>query len=233
MRHTPLKSPLLKTALLASALAALCACASSAPPARGTVSGEAFKAPDVVQPVARQTRPGDMLTLDVFNEPQFSGKFRLDDRGVITHPVLGDVDVNNRSLAQVEAILRERLARNYVRNPRVTASLSDDFTQQVTVEGAVTKPGLYPADGDLTLLRVLALSGGTTEFARTKDVIVFRNIDGERQAAVFDLNDIRVGRAEDPRIYGNDYVVITDDDNRRRYREVLRAVPLLGFFRPF
>ena len=227
MRHT-----LLKPLLLVSASMVLCACAS-APPAQGTVSGEAFKAPDVVQPVARRTRPGDMVTLDVYNEPQFSGQFRLDDRGMMTHPVLGDVDLGNRSLMEVESTMRERLAERYVRNPRVTASLSADFTQQVTVEGAVTKPGLYPADGDLTLLRVLALSGGTTEFARTKDVIVFRNIDGERQAAVFDLNDIRVGRAEDPRIYGNDYVVITDSDNRRRYREVLRAVPLLGFFRPF
>ena len=82
----------------------------------------------------------------------------------------------------------------------------------------------------LTLLQAIALSGGPTDNADPRRVIIFRQIEGKRNAAGFDLRAIREGKAEDPVVYGNDIVVVDGSEARRRYGEFLRSVPLLALF---
>ena len=89
---------------------------------------------------------------------------------------------------------------------------------------------MYPVDGQLTLLQAVALSGGPTDGANRRRVIVFRQIEGKRHAAASDLREIRSGDAEDPRIYANDIVVMDGSEARRTYGDFLRAIPLLTLF---
>ena len=101
------------------------------------------------------------------------------------------------------------------------------------MEGSVNKPGLYPIPGELSLLQAIAMSGGPSEAANPRKVAIFREIEGERKVAVFDLVDIRNGEMEDPSVYGNDIVVMDGNQTRQTYRELLRSVPLIALFLAF
>jgi polysaccharide export outer membrane protein len=100
-------------------------------------------------------------------------------------------------------------------------------SQVVTVDGQVRQPGLYPVVGGMTLMRAVATAQGTSEFARLRDVVVFRTVGGQNMAALYNLDAIRRGLYPDPEIFANDVVIVGDSPARRIFRDVLQAAPLI------
>ena len=74
----------------------------------------------------------------------------------------------------------------------------------MTVDGQVNKPGLYPVIGKMSLMRAIATAEGTSEFARLQEVIIFRTVDGQRMAGVYNLGAIRAGAYDDPGVFADD-----------------------------
>jgi polysaccharide export outer membrane protein len=64
-------------------------------------------------------------------------------------------------------------------------------------------------------------------------VAVFRTIDGQRQAAAFDLVSIQRGEMKDPPIYSGDIVIVDGSANKAAMQKVFQAFPLLSIFRPY
>lgn len=172
--------------------------------------------------------PFDKLMIDVFGIDELSKrKVQVDASGRISFPLVGVVTVAGNTPGEIERLLQEKLAANYVRNPQVTVNLEETVSQVVTVEGQVRKPGLFPVVGRMTLLRAVALSGGTDEFAKLNQVVVFRTVKGEQYAALYSLKAIRTGAYQDPDIYANDVIVVGESRARRTFKDVLQVVPLL------
>ena len=170
----------------------------------------------------------DKLTIDVFGIPELSQRqVQVDASGRISFPLAGAVDVAGKTPGEISEQLARALKANYVRAPQVTVNLTDTVSQLLTVEGQVTKPGQYPVIGRMTLLRAMAVAGGTTEFSKLNDVIIFRTVQGERLAALYDLNAIRHGKYADPDVYANDVVMVGDLSGRRLFKDILQIVPLL------
>src|SRR5690606_969344 len=103
-------------------------------------------------------------------------------------------------------------------------------SQKITVDGAVTKPGVYEMRGSISLLQAVAMAEGPTRIADLTKVAVFRTIDGRRSVALFDLAAIRQGRADDPQVRGDDVIVVDTSRLSSTLREVLAAVPALAVF---
>ena len=120
-----------------------------------------------------------------------------------------------------------RLRGRFVRNPQVTVNLVETISQTVTVDGQVNRPGIYPVVGRFTLMRAVATAAGTSEYARLDDVIVFRDVDGQTYAGLYNLGAIRRGNYEDPEIFANDIVIVGDSPQRRMFEDILAAAPLL------
>src|SRR3546814_7357236 len=76
------------------------------------------------------------------------------------------------------------------------------------VEGKVNQLGVYAINGRSTLLQALAQAQSPTDVANLSQVVIFRNIDGRRAGAVFDVKAIREGRTPDPEILGGDVIVV-------------------------
>ena len=106
-------------------------------------------------------------------------------------------------------------------------------SQFVTIEGQVTKPGVYEISRDYTLLSVIARAESPNKTARLDEIVVFRTADGKRMAARFDLTDIRTGRAPDPRMLNGDVVVVGYSASKGAWQNFLQAVPLLNVFYVF
>ncbi len=177
--------------------------------------------------------PLDTISVQVYQLPDLSRDIQVDRDGRIAMPLIGSVDATGLTAPQLAERISTRLAANYVRSPSVTVAIKQAIAKQVTIEGSVKRPGVYELRGQTTLLGAVAIAGGPDEYANVHRVVVFRQIDGKRNAAAFDLATIRNGETPDPVIYGNDTVVMDGSGFTKAYRDFLNAVPLLSLFRVF
>ena len=92
------------------------------------------------------------------------------------------------------------------------------------------EPGIYPLTGTTTLLQAVALAGGLDPLAQRDGVVIFRQIEGKKMAAVFDLTRITDGTVDDPQIYGEDIIVVARSGTRSSLQELIKTAPLLTLF---
>jgi polysaccharide export outer membrane protein len=170
----------------------------------------------------------DKLLIDVFGAPDFSREVQVDGSGKIVFPLVGELQAGGQTIGQLSAAIADRLRGRYVRNPQVTVNLKESLSHTVTVDGQVTKPGQYPVLGGTSLMRVVATAGGTTEFSKLDDVVVFRTVGDRRYVALYNLQGIRRGNYADPAIYADDIVVVGDSPARRRFRDFINASSLIA-----
>ena len=177
--------------------------------------------------------PLDKLTVKVFKMPDLSGDYDVDLLGQIAMPLVGSVKAANLTTAELDAQLTQRFGEKYLENPDVLVGVKSSTSASITVDGSVAKPGAIPAVGSLTLMQAVAQAGGTSENANARRVAIFRQINGQRQAAAFDLLAIRRGQEPDPRVYPGDIVVVDGSATKALHRQILNSLPLLSIFRPF
>jgi polysaccharide export outer membrane protein len=176
--------------------------------------------------------PLDKLEISVFQVEDLSGEFEVDLLGNVSMPLIGDVKAIDLTAGQLEAALAQKLSEKYLQNPDVNVAIKSSTRSAVTVDGAVEQPGRYPVAGPTTLLEVIAQARGEADDANPRRVAIFRQIEGKRSAAAFDLTAIRRGQAEDPKVYPGDIVVVDGSTRRRDMQDLLRAIPILGIFNP-
>ncbi|TFI59911.1 polysaccharide export protein [Sphingomonas parva] len=176
--------------------------------------------------------PLDKLKVSVFQVPDLSGDYEVDLLGNLSMPLIGSVRAVDLTTEQLDRKLTELLGAKYLQSPDINVGVVSSTTRQVTVDGAVRNPGMFPVNGKMTLIQAIALAKGTDEFSNPRRVAVFRQIGGQRMAAAFDLTDIRRGKIEDPRIYSGDIVVVDGSRVKQVQREVLQSLPILGLFNP-
>jgi protein involved in polysaccharide export with SLBB domain len=152
-----------------------------APAARAQTNGDAYaSAPSVDSAL----QPGDVVRLRIWMEPDLSGEFPVDNRGVVVLPRIGPVTVTSESAES----LRDRLTAAYGEFLNHT-SIDVVFLRRVQVLGAVRSPGLYQVDPTMNVSDVLALAGGATNQGKMDEVHLIRN--GQRVANLSPLT--RVG----------------------------------------
>jgi protein involved in polysaccharide export with SLBB domain len=167
--------------VLAAALAGvLLACTSTPPPAPSD------PAPDATP---SGLRAGDAVQVSVWREEDLSGTFTIDDRGIVTLPLLGE-----RRVAGVPATeLRDALLtdyREYLQNPSIEVAV----LRRVTVLGSVGQPGLYTVDTTMSLREAIGLAGGVAPTGDAKDIRLLRDgrvvrtmLDGSASIGAVDI----------------------------------------------
>ena len=213
--------------------ASLAGCASTPPLQEGvspnlTVVAE-MPAPGTIDPVTglsdARLGPYDVLTYEVIGVENLSGEVTIDGGGKLSIPVAGRFTAAGLTLDELEQQVSAGLRQNFVRNPQVAINLKEMVSQQVTVDGSVVRPGSYPIQPHMTLMRSIASAQGLTELAKTSEVVVFRTVDGTRYATLYDIAAIRAGRYDDPAIYPQDIVVVGESRAARLFRDLVTAVP--------
>ncbi len=175
--------------------------------------------------------PLDSLDVMVFQEPELSTKaIKVDASGLIALPLVGSVEARGKTASELSTELEKLFGAKYLRDPQVTVTVATSVSQKVSVQGEVTEPGVYQVTGPTTLLEVISMAKGETDVAKLNEVVVFRNMGGQRMGAVFNVASIRRGEADDPIVQGNDMVVVGYSSARRFWQNVVHAAPLLGIF---
>jgi polysaccharide export outer membrane protein len=231
---TPVKSRL-RAGCIVAAVCLLAACQDS----RGgpIPYDRPLAAPDEPRVVALESNykiaPMDQLAIKVFKSEDLTGDYDVDLAGRISLPFIGEIEAANITTAELDDRLTAKLGEKYLENPDVAVSIKKSTARVVTVDGAVRESGSFPVAGPMSLIQAVALAKGPTEEANPRRVAVFRTIQGQRQAAAFDLTSIRRGEAPDPQIYPGDIIVVDGSGIKAFQKQFLQNLPLLSIFRPF
>ena len=174
--------------------------------------------------------PSDKVTVQFFGAPDLDRTATIDPSGNLDVPLIGSVRAGDRTPQELGSEIARLMKGRYLRNPDVTVTIDEARSQQVTVDGAVKLPGVYPVTADLTLQQAIATARGLDEYAKVEDVVIYRTVNGKKMAALYDLRKVRQGELADPQIYGNDIIVVADNAARRQFRDAATAIAPLGVF---
>lgn len=113
---------------------------------------------------------GDKVRIAVFGEPDLSVSERISDRGTISYPLLGELEVSGLTPAELEQLIASRLKGPYLIDPKVTVSM--DEYREFFVMGQVNRPGSYPYSPGLTIRKAISIAGGFTERASRSKIFL-------------------------------------------------------------
>ena len=154
---------------------------------------------------------GDLLAVTVFETQDLNTEVRISARGEINLPLLGDVNVLNLSAAEAEQKIEDLYKEKYLYDPHVAVYIKEHVSRQITVIGAVEKPGTYDYVSRRRLLDVLAIAGGLKEEAGSIAFLTRKDPKtGKRDNFSIDLNDLtkKGNMAHNHAILGGDIVFI-------------------------
>ncbi|MGB7445187.1 MAG: polysaccharide biosynthesis/export family protein [Coleofasciculaceae cyanobacterium] len=117
--------------------------------------------------------PGDSLQVQVQGFPDLSFNYGIDIQGNIVVPLLGKINVADRTVEEVQAEIRIGLDQ-FIVDPKVTVVVSGFRQAEVTVTGEVFKPGYYTLNPGAKLDEALLAAGGATNDADLRAIVVRR-----------------------------------------------------------
>ncbi len=134
-------------------------------------------------------RPADILQIKVFKEEDLTRETSVSREYAISLPLIGTVDVRNRSVRQAEELIRQLYDRDYLVNPQVTVIVLKYAERAVNVFGMVNTPQAvpFPVERGLTLLEAIARAGGFNRYADRKKVTITRT-DEKGVSTTFTVN---------------------------------------------
>ncbi|MDD3814916.1 MAG: polysaccharide export protein [Desulfocapsaceae bacterium] len=109
--------------------------------------------------------PGDLLQVTVFETQDLNAEVRVSSRGIISLPLLGNVDVRNLTAAEAETKIEAELKVKYLQDPHVSIYIKEHVSKQITLVGSFKKPGTYDYVSKRKLLDVIAIAEGLSEKA--------------------------------------------------------------------
>jgi polysaccharide biosynthesis/export protein len=126
-----------------------------------------------VDPNEYRIGPEDMLQISVWKNEPLSQKQPVRPDGKITLPLLNDIAVAGLTPMELRKLLVEKLAE-YIPSPEVSVMVLEPKSFKVSVVGEVPKPGRYELRSRTTVLDVIALAGGLSQYASRTKIVVLR-----------------------------------------------------------
>jgi polysaccharide export outer membrane protein len=193
----------------------------------------ALTASDPASPVETDYRIGplDKLNIVVFQVKDLSvDNLQVDASGQILLPLIGAVQANGKTTAQLSDEIADRLKAHYLQSPQVSVTVAEAASQKVTVEGAVNEAGVFELKGRTSLLEAVARAKGVSKAANSHRVAIVRSVDGAPHAATFDLAAISAGKAHDPEVLANDVVIVDTSRSKSFWHGVVEVLPAFYLF---
>ena len=135
----------------------------------------------------------DVLTIDVWKEPEISRTVPVRMDGKISLPLVNDLQAAGLTPTQLSSDIAERLRKAIV-NPQVTVIVSQMNSQRIYIVGQVIRGGTFPLAPNMTAVQALSSAGGFTVFANLKKIYVLRSENGQEEKLPVNYKDVINGR---------------------------------------
>src|SRR5687768_13768837 len=175
----------------ASAAAAFAQAPAPAQPRPGQQA--AAPAAGVEVPAEYLVGPEDVLGIVFWRDTEMTGDVTVRPDGKITLPLIGDIHAAGLSTVTLKGVI-EKAASKLQQDPSVTVIVKQINSLKVFITGQVANPGTFPLTGPRTVMQLISLAGGVTEYADKKHITVLRLENGRQQVFKFNYNDVAKGK---------------------------------------
>lgn len=141
---------------------------------------------------------GDLLRVSVWKEAEISQNVVVRPDGIISLPLISELRVAGLTPEQVQQLVVEKL-KNVLTNPQVTVTVLEVHSKMVYITGEVGKPGAYEEIAPMNVLQLIARAGGLNEFAKRKNIYIFRAGDPKNRLH-FNYKDVVGGHRPEQNI---------------------------------
>jgi polysaccharide export outer membrane protein len=178
-----------------------------------SIFGVVFIAMSVFSPLiyaaSYHVGPGDVLEISVWRDETLSRELIVPPDGVLSFPLIGDVNVASMSVAQIREAIKKKLAE-YVPDASVTVMIKQINSLNVYVIGQVKNPGVFAITMDTRVMHLLAMAKGLTPFAAERDIHILRDKNNKIEKIPFDYKEVLKGNnlQQDIRLQRGDIVVV-------------------------
>jgi polysaccharide export outer membrane protein len=174
---------------------------------------------------------GDTVRVAVYNNPDLATEARIGDDGAIPFPLIGRVEIGGLTKAAAEQRLSQLLTeRGFLREAAINITVTEYRSQQVSVLGAVTRPGKYPISSATTVLDILAEAGGIAANGSSSIRLVQRDAAGKAVQREIDVKRLvgSTGDSVDLAVRHGDVIFVAQQPVFYIYGEVQKpgAYPL-------
>ena len=151
-------------ALLGPGLGSVMDCQAQGRPQRMAPDGH-LDEPGVSRAIAEvkedyKISPGDVIEIHVDRAPELSGSFRVSTSGAIVMGYLGRVTASQRTLEELAQLIGDGLRGRYLKNPRVSVTITQLNSHVFFIQGSVNRPGAYQMEGKPSLVKLITVAGG-------------------------------------------------------------------------
>jgi len=140
----------------------------------------------------------DTLHVSVWKEPDLTATLPVRPDGMISLPLLNDVQASGLTPMQLAASITEKL-KKYIADPHVTVVVTQMNSQRIFVTGEVLHTGAMTLLPNMTVLQAIS-SAGFSQFANTKGIYVLRNENGKQQKFSVNYKQLVKGESMDQNI---------------------------------
>ncbi|MGM0608328.1 MAG: polysaccharide biosynthesis/export family protein [Candidatus Muiribacteriota bacterium] len=131
--------------------------------------------------------PGDLIEIKATNLEEYSFLKRVDNRGFLNLPYIGEVKAEGLSTARLAQIIKNRLEDGYFRNPEIIVEIKKSALKSVFIFGLIRNAGEYEYNNGLRMLELLSKAGGYVGDVRGLKAKVFRN---NKKIGLFKLSNL-------------------------------------------
>lgn len=134
---------------------------------------------------------GDRIAVHVWRNPELGQDIVVRPDGYISLPLMGDIKAEGKRPEALASEITVGLSE-YIRTPEVTVMVtnpvSKEFRNRVRITGQVTAPQSVAFQPGMTVLDLVLIAGGLTDFAADGRATLSRVVDGEYQTWELDLS---------------------------------------------
>jgi polysaccharide biosynthesis/export protein len=145
---------------------------------------------------AYQIGPEDVLEISVWKNPELSRTVPVRPDGKVSLPLVNDIQAAGLTPIDLRDQVTAKLSE-YIPAPEVSVIVREVHSRKVTVAGAVKLPGRYELKSTMTVLEVIALAQGLTDFASRDRIVILRQNGQKTERIPFNYRKISDAAQQD------------------------------------
>ncbi len=134
----------------------------------------------------------DVLYIHVWKEEAFTRTIPVRTDGKISVPLIQEVKAAGLTPLQLKEVLTRKL-KEFVENPVVSVTVMEANSYKVYVSGQVRAPGVFRLRSETSVLQIIPMAGGFTEWANQKKILIIRNENGREKRITVNYKKILRG----------------------------------------
>lgn len=158
-----------------------------------------FVLPVLAQESTYKLGPGDTLEISVWKDESLSREIIVPPDGVISFPLIKDIDVTSLTVTNLREIVTKKL-EEYIPDATVTVMLLKADSLTAYVIGKVNKPGQFPITLETNVMQALSMAAGLNPFADSDKIIILRQENGQSIKIPFNYDEVKKGENLDQNI---------------------------------